>query len=85
MAESASAALVLTRRQHASGYLDRLALISDKQNERQAQLAQIQARALRLLDTAALFQALGGGWWNRPIVAVAGAASPTGEAMRQQP
>jgi hypothetical protein len=26
----------------------------------------VQARAARLADTAALFQALGGGWWNRP-------------------
>jgi hypothetical protein len=25
-----------------------------------------QAQAARLSDTAALFQALGGGWWNRP-------------------
>jgi hypothetical protein len=25
----------------------------------------VQARAARLSDTAALFQALGGGWWNR--------------------
>jgi len=25
----------------------------------------VQARANRLADTAALFQALGGGWWNR--------------------
>ena len=25
----------------------------------------VQARAARLTDTAALFQALGGGWWNR--------------------
>jgi len=28
-------------------------------------LALIQARANRYADTAALFQALGGGWWNR--------------------
>jgi hypothetical protein len=25
----------------------------------------VRARADRLTDTAALFQALGGGWWNR--------------------
>ena len=25
----------------------------------------VQAQAARLADTAALFQALGGGWWNR--------------------
>jgi hypothetical protein len=26
----------------------------------------VQAQANRYADTAALFQALGGGWWNRP-------------------
>ena len=26
----------------------------------------VPAQAARLADTAALFQALGGGWWNRP-------------------
>jgi hypothetical protein len=25
----------------------------------------VQAQAARFTDTAALFQALGGGWWNR--------------------
>ncbi len=63
--ETAGIALALVRRQHASGYLDRLALINSEQAVRQAQLALVQARALRLLDTAALFQSLGGGWWNR--------------------
>lgn len=31
----------------------------------QTLLARVQAQAARLIDTAALFQALGGGWWNR--------------------
>lgn len=31
----------------------------------QALLGQVQAEANRFTDTAALFQALGGGWWNR--------------------
>jgi outer membrane protein TolC len=30
-----------------------------------AQLALVQAQVMRLTDTAALFQALGGGWWHR--------------------
>jgi outer membrane protein TolC len=34
----------------------------------------VQARTARLTDTAALFQALGGGWWNAPD-AVASAAT----------
>jgi NodT family efflux transporter outer membrane factor (OMF) lipoprotein len=31
----------------------------------QAALLRVQAQAARFTDTAALFQALGGGWWNR--------------------
>jgi hypothetical protein len=31
----------------------------------QASIQVVQAQAARLADTAALFQALGGGWWNR--------------------
>ena len=31
----------------------------------QALLSRIQAQANRLMDTAALFLALGGGWWYR--------------------
>ena len=54
----------LTGRQYANGYLDRLALISAQQTYRQALLNSAQAEANRLGDTAALFQALGGGWWN---------------------
>ena len=36
-----------------------------EQNDQQAQIALIQARASRYADTVGLFQALGGGWWNR--------------------
>ncbi len=56
----------LTARQHASGYLDRLALINAQQTYRQALLNSAQAQASRLGDSVALFQALGGGWWNKP-------------------
>jgi outer membrane protein TolC len=31
----------------------------------QARLAYVQAFAARYTDTVTLFQALGGGWWNR--------------------
>jgi len=34
----------------------------------QAIISLVQARAARYADTAALFQALGGGWWNRKDV-----------------
>ncbi|MDM0003531.1 efflux transporter outer membrane subunit [Variovorax sp. J22G73] len=55
----------LIRRQLGKGYVDRLALLNAEQAHHQAALALAQAQATRLGDTAALFQALGGGWWNR--------------------
>lgn len=39
-------------------------LLTAQQNYQEARLSVIQARALLLADTAALFQALGGGWWT---------------------
>ena len=54
----------LIRRQLGKGYVDRLALLNAEQAHHQAMLALSQAQATRLGDTAALFQALGGGWWN---------------------
>jgi len=63
--DAAIAVRALTARQHALGYQDRLALIAAEQNVRQAELALAQAQAGRLGDSAALFQALGGGWWHR--------------------
>jgi NodT family efflux transporter outer membrane factor (OMF) lipoprotein len=62
---SARTALQLTTRQYGHGYLDRIALISAQQADRQAEMGWLQARAARLADTAALFQAVGGGW-NAP-------------------
>ncbi len=73
LAAAAQKALELTQRQHALGYLDRLALISAEQTNRQAQLGLAQAQATRLGDTAALFQALGGGWWHRKDEALSAA------------
>jgi len=65
LAAAAKTSMALTQRQYAHGYLDRIALISVEQGDRQARLGLAQAQASRLGDTAALFQALGGGWWRR--------------------
>jgi outer membrane protein TolC len=37
-----------------------------EQAEAQARLALAQAQGNQYQDVAALFQALGGGWWNEP-------------------
>jgi outer membrane protein TolC len=39
--------------------------LNAEQTYQQAQLALVQAQGNRYADTAGLFQALGGGWWNR--------------------
>jgi NodT family efflux transporter outer membrane factor (OMF) lipoprotein len=59
----------LTRRQLETGYANYLALLSAETAYNQALLTRIQAQATRYGDTIALFQALGGGWWNRKEVA----------------
>lgn len=72
-AEQASRQAVgLARRQLAGGAIDRLTLLLAEQTYRQSLLGLAQARAARFGDAAALFQALGGGWWNPP----AGPAQP---------
>jgi outer membrane protein TolC len=40
-------------------------VIAAEQSYQQAVITQVQAQANRYADTAALIQALGGGWWNR--------------------
>ena len=55
----------LVQRQEQSGLIDVLILLNAQQTYLQAEIQVVQARAARLADTAALFQALGGGWWNR--------------------
>jgi NodT family efflux transporter outer membrane factor (OMF) lipoprotein len=62
---AASTTLELTRGQLQSGQANYLAVLSAEQAYQQAVLGLVQAQANRYADTAALFQALGGGWWNR--------------------
>ena len=64
-AHSSAQTLALVRRQLAGGYIDRLALLTASQAHDQALLAVASAQAVRLGETVALFQALGGGWWSR--------------------
>jgi NodT family efflux transporter outer membrane factor (OMF) lipoprotein len=73
--QAAKLTLDLTQKQHQAGYVNYLALLSAQQAYQQAAITLIQAQASRLGDTAALFQALGGGWWNRPAT-LAGASAP---------
>ena len=66
VAEHAAAeSLAIARRALQLGSISYLAMLNAEQTSQQAQINLVQARANRFADTAALFQALGGGWWNR--------------------
>jgi len=61
---AASASLDLTRGQFRVGGVSYLALLDAQRQYQQTVVNLAQAQAARYADTAALFQALGGGWWN---------------------
>ena len=57
--------LDLITRQFQIGATSYLNLLDAQRTYQQSRVALAQAQAARYADTAALFQALGGGWWNR--------------------
>jgi NodT family efflux transporter outer membrane factor (OMF) lipoprotein len=72
-AEAASReSLEVTQQQLKFGAASYVALFNAQRQYSLAKAALVQAQATRYADTAALFQALGGGWWNR--------TEPVGEA-----
>jgi NodT family efflux transporter outer membrane factor (OMF) lipoprotein len=60
--------LEIVRKRLELGDVNYLALLNAQQTYQQAVLSLAQAKAARYADTVALFQALGGGWWNRSDV-----------------
>lgn len=67
--ESASAkTLEVTRRRLVIGDINYLELLNAQQTYQRALMTLVSVQSNRLSDTAALFQALGGGWWNRDDV-----------------
>jgi len=62
---AAAVSLDLVRVQYRSGAASYVQVLSAEQSYQTAAIALVKARAQRYADTAALFQALGGGWWNR--------------------
>ena len=86
---AARQALELTQANYSSGMVNYLQVIIANNQYQQAMLGYIQAQALRLQDSAALFVALGGGWWNgagQPgEVAAGGAGAHAALAVEQTP
>jgi NodT family efflux transporter outer membrane factor (OMF) lipoprotein len=66
---AASETLNLAEGQYRLGAITYVTLLNAQRLYQQSRLAIVQAQAARYADTAALFQALGGGWWNRTDVA----------------
>ena len=74
-ADAAKLTLELSQRQYQDGYASYLSLLGAEQADQQARIALVQAQASRYVDTAALFQAMGGGWWHDTGAAPAQAAA----------
>ena len=59
-------AYAITRERYALGGVSQLELLDAERRRLEAGIDRSQATASRLADTAALFQAVGGGWWETP-------------------
>jgi outer membrane protein TolC len=66
--KAAAKTLNITRRRLQIGEVNYLELLNAQQTYQRALITSVVAQSNRLADTAALFQALGGGWWNRDDV-----------------
>ncbi len=78
--KTAAASLAVAQAQYAAGANTYINVLTAEQADYAARLNLITARSARFTDTVALFQALGGGWWNRtdidPKLAQAGGVLP---------
>ncbi len=61
---AAGDALALAREQFKAGAINYALVLNAERQYQQSRISLVQAQAVRFLDTAALFQALGGGWWE---------------------
>jgi NodT family efflux transporter outer membrane factor (OMF) lipoprotein len=62
--EAARASQDLALQEYHAGKYTELQVLTAEQQYQDAALSQVQADAQRFTDTAALFRALGGGWWD---------------------
>lgn len=66
--KSAKQSMQLTQQQYHVGAQNYLAVLQTEQQYQQIVLARVKAEAARYTDTAALYQTLGGGWWNNTAI-----------------
>ena len=74
--QAAQQSLDLAQAQFRLGAVNYLSLLTAQQTYQNAIVTRVRAQAARYSDTTALFQALGGGWWNRTDVDPATAGKP---------
>ncbi len=79
---AAKASLDFVQRQYDSGAVDFTPLLAAQQAYQQARIAYVRALTSRYADTVSLFQALGGGWWNRPDPSAQRAALPSASSRQ---
>jgi NodT family efflux transporter outer membrane factor (OMF) lipoprotein len=70
-AQSAESTVELTRKSFQLGSTTLLQVLDAQRQLQRARLGLARAEAQRYLDSAQLFVALGGGWWNQPPAAAA--------------
>ncbi len=63
--KAASKSLLIARMQLQQGAIAYYEVLTAEQIYQTTHVALIQAEVTRLSDTTALFEVLGGGWWNR--------------------
>ncbi len=68
--DAARESLNVTQNQYQLGGQPFTAVLTAQTTYQNAAIARVKATATRLADTAALYQALGGGWWHRHDVTV---------------
>jgi len=66
--EESAKSLAVTQDQYQLGGQPFTAVLTAQTTYQNAVISRVKAQAARLSDTAALFQALGGGWWHRQDV-----------------
>ncbi len=63
--KSAAESLKIATEQYKVGGITYITVLNAQQTYQNAVISLVRARATRYADTAALYQALGGGWWHR--------------------
>ena len=75
-ADTAQQSLEITTERFRAGAIAYLPLLDAQRTYQTARISLAQSQGARFADTVALFQALGGGWWNRKEIVTATRSNP---------